>query len=229
MSEAANGHVGEIPPETRAIAPEFEVRGATWARDAAAPLLRFELGVTEASGRDVFTIALSARINIDPARRAYDARTREALVELFGEPERWGATTQSFVWAHAGTLVPSFTGATTFALAVPCTYDLELAATKYFHNVADGEVPLSFHFTGSILHRGDEGQVQVVLVPWTCSAQWRMPVATWRAMMDHHYPNGSWVRLQADTLDALARRRARRALPSFDACVAELLATTGED
>lgn len=222
-------HVEAIPPATGALGPEFEVRGATWARDAAAPLLRFELGVTEPSGREVFTIALAAQINIDPARRAYDAPTRAALVELFGEPERWGSTTQSFVWAQAGTLVPSFTGATTFALTVPCTYDLELAAAKYFYNLPDGEVPLSFHFSGSILHRGDDGQVQVVLVPWTCSAQWRMPVATWRAMMDHHYPNGTWVRLQAETLEALARRRARRALPSFDACVTDLLATEGDD
>jgi hypothetical protein len=229
VSEAANGHLEAMPPEAEPRGPQFEVRGATWARDAAAPLLRFELGVTEPSGREVFTIALSAQINIDPARRAYDTRTREELVELFGVPERWSASTQSFVWAQAGTLVPSFTGATTFALSVPCTYDLELAAAKYFYNLPDGEVPLSFHFTGSILHRGDDGQVQVVLVPWTCSTQWRMPVATWRAMMDHHYPNARWIRLQADTLEALARRRARRALPSFDACVADMLAADDED
>jgi hypothetical protein len=29
------------------------------------------------------------------------------------------------------TLVPSFTGETTFTMPVPCTYDLELAAAKY--------------------------------------------------------------------------------------------------
>ena len=62
-----------------------------------------------------------------------------------------------------------------------------------------------------------------MLIPWTCSADLRMPVATWREMMERHYPNGGWVRLHDDTLAALSRRRAARGLPSYDACVAELL------
>jgi len=205
------------------IAPEFEVHDATWVRDAAAPTLSFAIGVTETSGREVFTIALTAQINIDPARRSYDAQTREALVELFGEPERWASTTNSFLLAHATTLVPSFTGQTTFTLPVPCTYDLEVASAKYFHGVRDGEVPLSFHFTGSVLYRGDEGQMQVVLIPWTCSADWRMPVATWRAMMEQHYPGGGWVRLSEATIDALGRRKTQRGLHTYDATVSELL------
>ncbi|HEX6745494.1 MAG TPA: DUF6084 family protein [Solirubrobacteraceae bacterium] len=213
---------GETFAQAR-IAPEFQVHDVTWVPDAAAPTLSFALGVTETSGREVFTIALTAQINIDPARRSYDAETREALVELFGPPERWAATTKSFVWTQVSTLVPSFTGETTFTLPVACTYDLELAAAKYLYNLPDGEAPLSFHFTGSVLHRGDAGQLQVVLIPWTCSADWRMPVATWREMMERHYPNGAFVRLHADTLAALSRRRARRGLPSYDACVADLL------
>jgi hypothetical protein len=207
----------------RAIAPEFEVQDVTWVRDAAAPTLSFAIGVTETSGREVFTIALTAQINVDPARRTYDPRTREALVELFGEPERWASTTNSFLLAHATTLVPSFTGHTTFTLPVPCTYDLELAAAKYFYNLPDGEAPLSLHFTGSVLYRGDAGGVQIVLIPWTCSAQYRMPVDAWKAMMDHHYPNGTWVRLQADTVATLARRKAAQGMPSYDACVSALL------
>lgn len=206
-----------------AIAPTFDVHDVTWVSDAAAPTLSFALGVTESSGREVFTIALTAQINIDPARRTYDVPTREALVELFGAPERWSATTNSFLFAHATTLVPSFTGQTMFTLPVPCSYDLELAAAKYFHSLPDGEVPLSFHFTGSVLYRGDSGQMQVVLIPWTCSADWRMPVATWRAMMEYHYPGGGWVRLRDETLDTLARRKAALGLHSYDAAVAELL------
>jgi Family of unknown function (DUF6084) len=225
MTESPNGHA---TAQTGAIAPEFAVRGATWVQDAAAPTLCFECGVIETSGREVFTIALTAQINVDPARRSYDEQTRADLVELFGPPERWAATTQSFVWAHASTLVPSFTGETTFALPVPCTYDLELAAAKYFYSLPDGEVPLSFHFSGSILHRGAAGQVQVVLVPWTCSAEWRMPIATWKTMMDRHYPNGSWVRLHADTVELLRQRKAQHGLPSYDACVAELLAASDD-
>ena len=52
------------------------------------------------TGREVYTIALSTQIQIDPARRTYDDATRARLVELFGAPERWGATTHSFQWAR---------------------------------------------------------------------------------------------------------------------------------
>ena len=96
-------------------------------------------------------IALSTQIHIDPGLRAHDAETRERLVELFGAPERWAATTTSIVWARVESLLPSFTGATEFTLPVPCTYDLEVAAAKYLDALPDGEVPLSFHFTGTHL------------------------------------------------------------------------------
>ena len=44
---------------------------------------------------------------IEPARRTYDAETREKLVELFGPPERWATTTRSLVWHQADVLVPA--------------------------------------------------------------------------------------------------------------------------
>ena len=112
--------------------------------------------MTDPTGREVYTIALSTQIQIDPARRAYDDATRERLVELFGAPERWGATTHSVpLGARRRRSCPSFTGATSFALDVPCTYDLEVAATKYFYSLPDGEVPLTFHFNGTVLYRGE--------------------------------------------------------------------------
>ena len=191
--QAANGSPGTVTPE-------FAVLGAEVVEDAAAPTLRFRLGVSEPSGREVFTIALTAQINVEPARRDHDAATRERLVDMFGEPERWPATTHPFLWAHATTLVPSFSGAAMFTLPVPSTFDLEIAAARYFSSLPDGEAPLAFHFSGSILLRGDDGRVQVVSVPWSCTTTWRMPVATWREMMRRHYPGRSWVGLQEDTL-----------------------------
>ena len=119
--------------------------------------------------------------------------------------------------------MPSFTGQTTFTLPMPCTYDLELAAAKYLYSLPDGEVPLSFHFTGSVLHRGDDGQMQVVLIPWTCSADWRMPVATWREMMARHYPDGGGCACTPTRSTRSGGGTASHGLPSYDACVAELL------
>ena len=162
---------------------------------------------TETSGREVFTIALTAQINIDPARRSYDAETRAALVELFGRARALGGDhARASCGRRSSTLVPSFTGETTFTLPVPCTYDLELAAAKYLYSAARrrGAAELPLHRLGAAT-AATTAQLQVVLIPWTCSADWRMPVATWREMMEHHYPNGAWVRLHADTLAALSR------------------------
>jgi hypothetical protein len=220
--DAPNG-AAEAPTVIGPIVPDFQVRTAHVAEDAAVPALRFTLDVTEASRREIYTIALTAQINVDPARRSYDPDTRTRLVDLFGEPERWPATTHSFLWAHATTLVPTFAGATTCSLLVPCSYDLELASTKYFAGLPDGDVPLSLHFTGSIVYRGDDGRMQVVLVPWSCTAQWQLPVATWQAMMARLYPNGGYARLHADTIARLRARQVRRGTPSLDACIAELL------
>ena len=82
---------------------------------------------------------------------------------------------------------------------------------------------MAFHFNGRVLYRGADGGLQVVLVPWTCSADFRLPVATWREMMDRHHPEGGWVRLQDPTIAALRRRATERGLPSLDAALAELL------
>ena len=61
------------------------------------------------------------------------------------------------------------------------------------------------------------------LIPWSCSAEFRMPVATWRDLIDHYYPATGWIALREETLAALQREKAERALPTLDACVAELL------
>jgi len=203
--------------------PVFTVLDVEAVPHAATPTLRFHLHVDDPTGRDVHTIALSTQIQIDPARRTYDAETRARLVELFGAPERWASTTQVFRWAHVDVLVKGFTGATSFALDVPCTYDLEVAASKYFYSLPDGEVPLTFLFNGMVLYAGDDDRLQVAQVPWSCTAKWRMPVAAWKRAMDAYYPGGGWVRLQTETLEALAARKAADGHHSFDALVSELL------
>jgi Family of unknown function (DUF6084) len=204
-------------------APEFTILGVEAVRHAAAPTLAFGAQVTEPTGRDVFTIALRAQIMIQPARRAYDDEARARLVELFGPPERWAGTTTSFVWLETDVLVPAFSGATTFRMPIACTYDLELAAVKYFYSVPDGEVPLQFNFTGTIFYRGPNAAMQIAQVPWDRAADFRMPLEVWKEMVAHYYPHSGWARLHADTLAALTRRRAERGLPSLDATVSELL------
>jgi hypothetical protein len=203
--------------------PEFRVLGATGRRYAAVPVLDFDVHVSEPGGRQVHAIALTAQVMIEPARRDYDPETRAKLVELFGPPERWATTTRSLVWHQADALVPAFTGSTTFHLAVPATFDMEVASSKYLYGLPDGEVPLAFNFNGTVHYRGDDGRLQISLVPWSCSAEYRLPVATWHELIEHYYPATGWIALRKETLVALQREKAKRALPTLDACVAELL------
>ncbi len=203
--------------------PEFQVLSASGRRHAAVPALDFDVHVSEPGGRAVYAIALTAQIMMEPARRAYDAETRAKLVELFGAPERWATTTRSLVWHQADVLVPAFTGSTTFRVAVPASFDMEVASAKYLHGLPDGEVPLAFNFNGTVHYRGDDGRLQMSLIPWSCSAEFRFPVSIWQELIEHYYPGTGWVPLQQGTLRALQREKARRALPTLDACVAELL------
>ena len=47
---------------------------------------------------------------------------------------------------------------------------------------------------------------------WHEEASFRLPVAVWREMMDLYFPNSGWLLLSRDTLDALTRYKAERAL-----------------
>ncbi len=197
--------------------PEFQVLGATGRRHAAVPALDFDVHVTEPGGRQVHAIALSAQIMIEPARRTYDAETRAKLVELFGPPERWATTTRSLVWHQADVLVPAFIGSTTFRVAVPASFDMEVASSKYLYGLPDGELPLAFNFNGTVHYRGDDGRLQMSLVPWSCTAEFRMPVSIWSDLIEHYYPRSGWIPLHERTLQALQREKARRGLPTLDA------------
>jgi hypothetical protein len=215
--------VSTEPVPTTPPDPEFAILGARAVRYAAAPMLALDLQVSEPSGRQVYMVALTIQLMIEPARRRYDHATRERLIELFGAPERWAVTTRSLVWAKLDVLVPAFTGSTTVSVPVACHYDLELAAAKYLHSLPDGEAPLALHFNGMIYYPAEDGGLQMVLVPWTKSIEFRMPVTVWKETIEHYYPNTGWVALRSQTLEALQRAKLERGLATIDACVEQLL------
>lgn len=222
VSTAPSGPILKGKPD---FGPEmkFEILGVAHEPFAAQPTLRFELGASEPSGREIYAITLTAQINFDPARRDYDPQTKENLFELFGAPERWPSTTRSFLWTHATSLVHSFTGAITFGMEVPCTADLEMVASRYIAALPDGDVPLSFHFTGRVLYAAADQRVQVVHLPWTTKAEYKMPVSAWRNMIKHHHGESGFAALHNDTLAALKKYKRARGLHTLDACVLELL------
>ncbi|HWD74693.1 MAG TPA: DUF6084 family protein [Solirubrobacteraceae bacterium] len=216
---------GQAESEPRPVAPEpeFAVTGAAHRAFAAAPTMVFSTTAVDAAEHPIQTLALSVLVMIDPSRRGYDEETRVRLSELFGPPASWTPSTQGLVWARVATVVPRFRGTTAFELEIPCTYDLEIAATKYFYVLSGGDVPLSFHFSGTVFFHAPDGRLQVTPVSWSSTARFDMPVSAWRDMIAEHYPSGGWIRLGHATLAALNDRRAARGLPSFDACLEELL------
>lgn len=222
-AQPSRGPASSVAPD-----PEFKVVGTRAVRYAAAPMLSLDLEVSESSGRQVYMIALTIQLMIEPARRTYDDDTRARLVELFGAPERWAVTTRSLVWSQLDVVVPAFTGSTTVAVPIACNYDLEVTAAKYLYSLPDGEAPLALHFNGMIYYPGEDGGLQMVLIPWTKSIDFRMPVSVWKETIEHYYPNTGWVGLRGETLEALKRVKVGRGLATFDDAVAQLLKQAGD-
>src|ERR1700733_14879977 len=158
----------------------FSVTKAAAVPYSAAPMLNFSLQIIDADSGAIHAVALRCQIRIEPVRRHYDAAEQEGLVDLFGPPSRWGQTLRTMLWTHTSVIVPPFTGSTTIDLPIPCTYDFNLAATKYFAALADGEVPLNLLFSGTIFHEGDDGQFQVAQISWEKETNFRLPIATWK-------------------------------------------------
>lgn len=116
---------------------------------AAGPTLVFRLRITAAGDARVHALALRCQIRIEPARRSYGPKEADGLADLFGERARWGTTLQPVQFAQVAVMVPSFTGETETELVVPCTYDMDIAATRYFDALEDGEAPLLMLFSGT--------------------------------------------------------------------------------
>ena len=171
-------------------------------------------------GERIHAIALRCQIRIEPHRRRYSsAEQAKRLLELFGEPARWGDTLKPLLWTHVTVDGAGFHGRrSTVDLPVTCTYDFEVAAAKYFQALDDGEIPLLFLFSGTVFTRGATG-FSVEQVPWEKEAAFRLPVRVWRELMDHYFPGSAWIRLRRETLDALQRFKAERALPTWDDAV----------
>jgi hypothetical protein len=189
---------------------------------AAAPTLVLRLAVTDERGGPVHAAVLRAQIRIEPQRRRYSAAEERRLLELFGETPQWGDSLRPFRWTDVATTVPGFAGRCEIDLPVPCTYDFDIAAAKYLHALGDGEVPLLLLFSGTVFSRSGDG-LAIEPIAWDVEASYRLPVRMWRALMDAYFPNTGWLRVGRDTLDALARFKAERALTSWDDAFERLL------
>lgn len=207
----------------------FTVEGIVPEPYAAVPTLLAQVRVRETTGEPVHALALRAQVRIEPQRRRYADPEGRALLDLFGDRTRFAQTLRPFAWLHTSTVAQGFTGSTSIDLPLPCTYDFDVVGTTYLRALRDGEIPLLFLFSGTIFTRGTTG-FAVAPVPWDCEARFRLPVRTWRELMEAHFPGTEWIRMPRDAVDALAHFRHVRGLTSWDAAVTALLsdASAGE-
>ncbi|WP_216893235.1 DUF6084 family protein [Nocardia alni] len=194
---------------------------------AVTPILSARVGITSVGDDPVHAIALRAQVRIEPGRRGYTEAEGEGLLDLFGSRERWAQTQRSFLWMHCATTIPGFGGGAEVDLPMSCTYDLEVAGSKYLHALREGTVPLLFLFSGTVFIRGSQG-FAIQQIPWDREDRYEMPVSVWRDLMAAHFPNAGWLRLREDTLAALTAYKAEHGLLGFDDTVERLLTAAGE-
>ena len=202
----------------------FQVEGAEAVTYAAAPTLSFKLRVNNAEADEpIQTVVLRCQIQIEATRRRYNEREQERLLDLYGEPERWGQTLRTTLWTHATAVVKPFQGSTLVELPVACTFDFNVAATKYFAGLEEGEVPLLLLFSGTVFYEASDAGLQVAQISWEKEARYRLPVRVWQGMMEHYYPNSAWLSLRRDVFDRLSQYKMRRGLPTWEQALESLL------
>jgi len=205
------------------------IEGAEVVQYAAAPLLAFKLRIANhPSEETIHTVALRAQIQIEATRRKYDANEQARLLDLFGEPDRWGQTLRSMLWTHASVVVPRFTGSALADIVVPCSFDFNVAATKYFHGLASGDLPLCFQFSGTVFYQGENETLQVAPISWDKEAKYRLPVKVWKDLMDVYYPNSAWLALQRDTFEKLYQFKVREGIPTWEEALERALSALSE-
>lgn len=189
---------------------------------AVAPQLTARLRIEESTGATIHAMALRAQVRIQPQRRAYTVEEERGLLDLFGPRERWYDTLKPFMWMQASAMVQGFTGVTEVDLALPCTYDFDVTASKFLHALRDGTVNVILLFSGTVFTRGQRG-FGVEQVPWDCEAHYEMPIAVWRNLIEYNFPNTGWLRLDRDVIEALSAYKGEHGLTTWEETLRALL------
>jgi hypothetical protein len=202
----------------------FSGKGAEVERHAIAPTLLLKVCVSNRTPSiEVQNVLLQCQVRIEATRRHYAPEELERLVELFGEAHRCSETVRSMLWIHTSAQVPAFDSEHEVDLPVPCTFDFNVAATKYFHGLEGGDVPLTLLFSGTIFYRDAEGFLQMEQIPWSKQAECRLPVRLWQELMDHYYPDSTWLRIDHEVFDQIYRYKRQNGFTSWDDALRALL------
>ena len=147
---------------------------------AAAPELTARLRVEETSGQRVHAVALRVPGPHRAAAPRLRRRRRGGAADAVRRPGPLAADPQAVpVDAVPRPRSRGSPGAPRSTCALPCTYDFDVAGSRYLHALGDGAVPLSLMFSGTVFTRGDHG-FGVQQVPWDCEARYDLPVRVWQ-------------------------------------------------
>jgi hypothetical protein len=207
----------------------FQIQGIEPALSSATPQLNLRILIKSADpGALIQNILLQCQIQIEPARRRYEPAEQKDLRDLFGEPERWGKTLKPMLWTNTSSIIPPFSGEMVAEVPLPCTFDFTVAATKYFHGLKSGEIPICVLFSGTIFYATQEAAWQVDRISWNREASYRVPVSTWKEMMDRHYPNTAWLCLRRDVFDQLHEYKVSHGIPTWEQAFENMLSIVEE-
>jgi hypothetical protein len=202
----------------------FRIEGAEVAKFSASPQIAFKLRITNVNPTEtIHSVALRCQIQIEVTRRRYTAEEQAKLCDLFGEPDRWSQTLRNLLWTHVNVNVPPFKGETLVDLPIPCTFDFNVGATKYFHGLGDGEVHLCLLFSGTIFYAAEGEHLQVSPISWEKEARFKFPIKVWREMMDTYYPNSAWFCLRRDVFERLYEYKVRHGIPTWEQALENML------
>ncbi|HXU20553.1 MAG TPA: DUF6084 family protein [Verrucomicrobiae bacterium] len=206
----------------------FKIEDVKAMSDSATPVLVFSLRVENTlKDEDVRSVSLNCQLHIHPARRRYEAAEQSALADLFGERERWGKTLRRLYWTGVTVTVPAFCANTVVDVRVPCTFDFNIAATKYCAALEQGDIPVVWVFSGMVFYLAN-GALQMAPVSWSREAEFRIAAAVWKEMMALYYPNSAWLSLRKDVFERLRRYKARHGLLTWEQAMEHVLAAAGD-
>lgn len=201
----------------------FEVTNAAALANATAPTIAFRLRVGNTSAEAVQSISLRCQLQIECPKRRYAEPERARLTDLFGETSRWGQTLRPMLWTNTNTVVGAFAQEAITELPVACTYDFNVAVTKYFDALESGEAPLLFLFSGTVFYSDASGTLQAEPIPWDRECAFRLPVRVWKDMMELYYPNSAWLCLRKDVFDRLHEYKMRHGIPTWEQTLERIL------
>jgi hypothetical protein len=83
-------------------------------------------------------------------------------------------------------------------------------------------------FSGTVFFQDTDNSLQIDQVSWEKEASYRLPVAVWKRMMEHYYPNSAWLNVRKDVFDKLREYKVQNSIPTWETTFEKLLALRSE-